>query len=205
MSYGIAAGPPPSLLPPAPPRTARGQADGPVCSECGAKRITSAMAPCWLCGAILPALDSGVEGGPVRGRDDKPVFIVIGVLVVLVMLGLAFEAPGLLIVLALCATPALIRAVVISRRSSEAGYPMTAGHKFGAFLGALGATVLVGAAAGVAFFVTCFAVCLGMLTGVGYSGTAGMLILPVSVIAGLVPGIYVLWWLLRLMLKRRGT
>ena len=196
MNYGNYTGPPA-------PRSAKGGSEGPVCLECGAKRITSGIAPCWMCGAILPALDGAVEGGPVRGRDDKPVFIVIGVLVVLVMLGLAVEAPGLLIVLALGATPALIRSVVVSRRSSAAGYPMTAGHKFGAFLGALGATMLVGAAAFVAFFATCFAVCLGMLA-IDERGT-GNIILPVSVFAGLVPGLLIFVWLLRLMWKRRKT
>lgn len=195
MSYGIYAGPPP------PSRRTQYDAEGPVCLECGAKRITSAKAPCWLCGAILPALDGTVAGGPVRGRDDKPVFIVVGVLVILLMLGLALEAPGLLIVLALAATPALIRAVVVSHQSKEAGYPMTAGHAFGAFLGALGATVLVGAAAFVAFFATCFAVCLGMLAIDDRGG--GDLILPVSVFAGLAPGIFVFVWLLRRLLKKR--
>lgn len=194
MSHGIAAGPP--------PRPPMGDADGPVCLECGAKRITSAQLPCWMCGAILPALDGGVAGGPVRSRLDKPAYVVLGVLVVLVTLALAIEAPGLLVVFALCATPALIRSVIVSRQSSRVGQRLSAGERAGAFLGALGATVLIGAAAFVAFFVTCFAVCLGMLA---VDTRGGDLILPVSVFAGLVPGIIVFVWLLRLILRKRRT
>ena len=200
MSEHIAPGPPP-IPPPLPREPAYRDADGPVCPECGAKRITSAMAPCWLCGAILPALDGAVPGGPVRSKLDKPAFVVIGVLVVLITIGLAIEAPGLLVVFALCATPALVRSVIVSRQSSQAGRPLTAGEKAGAFLGALGATVLVGAAAGVAFFATCFVVCLGMLAANNTRG-GGELILPVSVFAGLVPGIFVFVWLLRLILRK---
>ena len=196
MSHGIAAGPPP-----VPPRRARGRhADGPVCPECGAKRITSAQAQCWMCGAILPALESPVPGGPMEGPVSKPVFIALGVLILLVMVGLATAAPGLLVVFALAATPALIRAVVVSRKSSGAGRPLEAGEKVGAFLGALGATVLVGAAAFVAFFATCFAVCWGLFATSGDSGGGGILV--VSVLAGLVPGIIVLVWLLRWILGK---
>ena len=80
---------------------------------------------------------------------------------------------------------------------------MTAGDKVGAFLGALGATVLVGAAAGVAFFATCFVVCLGML-GASNARHGGDFILPVSVFAGLVPGIFVFVWLVRVILRKKN-
>jgi hypothetical protein len=203
MSHGIASGPPPQR-----PRSGpRGDDDGPVCPECGAKRITSAQAPCWMCGAILPPLDSPVPGGPIRGRGDNPFFVGVGVLVLaalvlIVAVNLAIEGPGLLIILALAMTPPLIRSVVVSRRAQTAGQPLSGAEKVGAFFGAIGATVLVGAAAFVAFFATCFAVCLGMLA-IDERG-AGDIILPVSVFAGLVPGILILVWLLRLIWKKRS-
>jgi hypothetical protein len=202
MSENIAPGPPPPAPLPFPSAAAPDPADGPVCPQCGAKRITSAMQPCWLCGAILPKLDSPLAAGPVRGREDNPAFIVIGVLLILVMVGLAVEAPGLLVVLALAATPALIRSMVVARRAKAAGQPLSGAEKVGGFLGALGSVFLIGAAAWVAFYATCFAVCLGMLAVDERAHHEG-LILTVSVLAGLVPGIAVLVWLIRIIYLRR--
>jgi len=204
MSHDIAAGPPPS-----PPRHPKTGGDGPVCPECGAKRITSAQAPCWMCGAILPPLDGPVPGGPIRGRTENPFYVgfgalVLAILIVVIAANLAFEGPGLLIILALAMTPPLIRLVILSQRARAAGQPLSPAEKVGAFLGTIGAVVLVGAAAFVAFFATCFVVCLGFLAADGGRG-GGELILPVSVFAGLVPGALVLVWLVRLILRKRRT
>jgi hypothetical protein len=193
MSENIAPGPPPT---PSPPRARGGRdEDGPVCPSCGAKRITSAAVPCWLCAEMLPPLDVPVPAGAVRGREENPVFIMAGVLIVLLAVGLALSAPGMILVLAVAATPALIRSAVVTSQARRAGVPLSGAERIGAFLGALGSVVLVGAAAGVAFFATCFAVCLGILA-VGSRGDEG-LILPLSVFAGLVPAIFILVWLFR--------
>src|SRR5437667_6023310 len=135
MSENIASGPPPTSSRSA---AAPDPADGPVCPQCGAKRITSAVQPCWLCGAILPKLDSPLAGGPVRGREDNPAFIVIGVLLILVMVGLAVEAPGLLVVLALAATPALIRSLVVPVAAKPPGSPLAGPERARGFPGPAG-------------------------------------------------------------------
>lgn len=173
-----------------------------VCPSCGAKRITSAAEPCWLCSERLPEVSQPVAGGPVEGRKKHPVLIGIALLVILLMVALAIETPGLLVVLAVAATPGLIRMVVVAKRDREAGQPLGAGEKVGVFLGTLGAVVMVGVAAGVAFFATCFAICLGMLA-IDQSGRgAGNLILPVSVLAGIIPGLFVFVYMVRHFVRK---
>ncbi len=204
MSRDIAAGPPPSPPPPLPRDTARGRDDTPECPYCGAKRITSAAVPCWLCQEMLPPLEGSVPSGSVQGATSRVAAIVVGVLVLLIGVGLTMAAPGLFLVLALIATPILIRSVVVSRRARREGRPPTSGEKVSAFFATLGAVILVGIATIVAFFVTCFAVCLGVLAVSESGGRRGVeeWILPVSVCAGLVPGIIVLVWLSRVFKRR---
>src|SRR5262245_44060191 len=133
MNEQIAPGPPP--MPPLPPSTnfsrRYNHGDGPVCPHCGAQRITSAAVPCWPCQDMLPPLEGGFTGKTIRAREDKPAYIIIGILSIMLILGLAIEAPGLLIVLALAATPPLIRAAVVSQRARAAGQPLTTGEKVG--------------------------------------------------------------------------
>jgi hypothetical protein len=204
MSQGITAGLPPSPPPPPPRSDTRGRGDAPECPYCGAKRITSASVPCWLCQEMLPPLEGPVPGGSVQGPASRVAAIVVGILVLLIGTGLALAAPGLFLVLALIATPILIRSVVVTRRARREGRPMTGEERVSAFFATLGAVILVGIATIVAFFVTCFAVCLGMLAVSEGGGRRGVeeWILPVSVIAGLVPGILVLVWLTRVIRRR---
>jgi len=206
MSEHIAPGPPPHASQPPPPvsRYGRGGAEGPACPECGAKRITPAAVPCWLCQELLPPLDGAAPAGSLRGRDDSPAFIVLGVLIILIVLALAAEAPGLIVVFALVATPAIIRSIVVSRRAAGAGQPLSGTATMGAFLGALGSVALVGAAAGVAFFVTCFAVCWAGLAATPRDQSFDSLFI-LSVGAGIVPGIVIFVWLIRYFWSRRRT
>jgi hypothetical protein len=115
---------------------------------------------------------------------------------------LAFEAPGVLVILLILATPALIRTVVVTagkhQVSPENGFTM-----LGTFLSSLGVAALVGLASFVAFFATCFVVCLGGLS-LGDTRHAENWILPVSVIAGLVPGLAVAVWLFRYFWARKA-
>lgn len=167
-----------------------------LCPFCGMKRVTSAAAPCWLCHEWMPELTEPLANGPVRARSDHPVLIGIALLVILVTIALAIETPGLLVILALAATPGLIRAVVVSKRGRATGEPLGAGAKVGAFLGTLGAVVLVGVAAGVAFFATCFAVCMGILPfASGREAERGMIV--AGWLAGIVSGLIVFIYMVR--------
>lgn len=133
------------------------------CPACGYTRITSEAHPCWLCHEQLPKLDHplvrrSVTREPPEGRRH-PVLIGIALLITLLMLAMAVEQPGVLLVLIVAAIPALVRAVVVSRRAAATGQPLGVAAKVGAFLGMLGAALLVGIAAGVAFLVYFLATC----------------------------------------------
>jgi hypothetical protein len=126
------------------------------------------------------------------GRSDDRNFIILAVLFLLAAFGLIATAPGLGVVLAVLATPALIRAGMISARRQSEGAPLTGGERVGAFLASLGVVVLTGVAAVAAFYGTCFAVCAGefLLTG-GGRGSWGF-IQATSIGAGVIVGVLVL-------------
>ena len=140
-----------------------------------------------------------------EARGDAPALVVFGVLAILVCLGLALEAPGVLVVLLILATPALIRTIVgLSRRQTPAA-PPTGLAAVGTFLSSLGVVAMVGLASFAAFYATCFVVCLGGLALEDlHGGRSGEWILVASVGAGLVPGLAVAVLLFRLLWKRKG-
>jgi hypothetical protein len=125
---------------------------------------------------------------------------VIGALTLLVCLGLALTAPGVLIVVLILATPALIRTILQTSRPNPDN-PFARGPNVATlFLSSLGIVAVVGLASGVAFFTTCFVVCLGGLSvGSLNRGGPGDWILYVSVgaggVVGLVVAICMLWLL----------
>jgi hypothetical protein len=138
-----------------------------------------------------------------EARGDAPALVVFGVLAILVCLGLALEAPGVLVVLLSLATPALIRTIVaLSRRQTPAA-PPSGLAALGTFLSSLGVMAMVGLASAAAFYATCFVVCLGGLA-LSDKPWGGDWILVASVGAGLVPGLAVAVLLFRLLWKRKG-
>jgi len=156
-----------------------------TCPECGEVAIAGKN-KCWLCGAALGARAGHAQqrlgtSSAVAGalQSDTQVLVVLVILTVLVCVGLMFEQPGIGILLAIVATPALVRTAVATARQRERGRPVTVGDSLLAFLGSLGVVVAVGTAAVVAFFATCFAVCLGgssvLNTGPGRGGDSGMI------------------------------
>ena len=140
-----------------------------------------------------------------EARGDGPALVVFGVLAILVCLGLALEAPGVLVVLLVLATPALIRTIVaLSRRQTPAA-PPSGLAAVGTFLSSLGVVAMVGLASVAAFYATCFVVCLGGLSLGGLQGKGSEnWVLVASVGAGLVPGLAVAVLLFRLFWKRKG-
>lgn len=179
------------------------------CPQCGAeihdrtaKRWVAGQPPptsmCWLCGEDLGAavqdraeqirqLTERLRLSEPRG--DTPALVVFGVLALLVCLGLAFSMPGVLIVLLILVTPAFIRTLIAHVREEGAGAPASGWIVVATFLSSLGIVVMVGAAAGAAFFVTFFAICLGMLgphsvdSTVVYSVSGGLIVgLPIAVL-----------------------
>src|SRR5207247_6860085 len=106
--------------------------------------------------------------------------------------------------LLIVATPALIRTLVVgSRQDQTSAGPGLA--VVGTFLSSLGIATMVGLASFVAFFATCFVVCLGGLTLGGMDGGgSGDWLLYISVSAGLVPGLFVAFLLFRYFWATKG-
>jgi len=186
------------------------------CRNCGAK-IKAGAKECWLC-AEEASIRAGTPEDEAWERDlaqritlpeprnEFGVMSVFGILSILIGVGLVIAAPGILVILFIVATPVLIRTMIVSRKETPAG-PMTGPGMVGFFFSTLGVIVMVGLASFAAFYATCFVVCLGFL-GTGGVGRGGRwnegTILIASIGAGLVPGLFVAYWLFRRLWPRRG-
>lgn len=200
---GYRPGPPP--LPDVTEQARRGA--GPLCPSCGARRVSTAGQRCWLCEEALPPVELRDNANP-ASRTGERVAAVLGLILllfVLLLLGLSLaEAPGLALLVLIPLIPAGIRASVATRRDEAFEGPQGGGRFFSNFLVSLGLVTLVAAAAGVAFFATCFAVCLGVLATGGFDrgGEAGVI---VSVALGIPPGIAVFVWLIRKIWPKKAA
>lgn len=177
----------------------------PHCPECGAARISPTRQRCWLCQAdLLTPEDDREQNERIRElterialptrKEDHPALAAFGLLALLLGLGLLVAAPGILLILVILVTPALVRTACGARTTGPDGGPPS---PVWGFLSSVGLVAIVGLASFVAFFVTCFVVCLG---GLAVTQSYGV-ILVTSVFAGLVPGIALaillfrrLWW-----------
>jgi hypothetical protein len=200
--------------PPPPPNitTTPGVGRGPRhCRECGAAVINYSATRCWLCEAPLSATEEDDAPGrhavaPSLAREPRPsseVMVFLGFLVLLLGIGLAGAVPGVLIVLLIVLTPILIRTAHTASADRAHGMAPSGTMLVGRFLSTLAVVALVGVAAIATFYVTCFAVCaLGMAGNVGRGGYEGLLFL--SVVSGLVTGIFVLVALIRYVRRRNA-
>jgi len=126
--------------------------------------------------------------------------VMLFIALVAVCLGLLREAPGLGIALAVMATPALIRTRAATARRRADGQHVTIADKLLAFAGSLGVVALTGAAAGAAFFTTCWAGFFGgaatsSLWASGYGQFGWGMVTGYSL--GGIAGLWVFVWLLR--------
>jgi hypothetical protein len=92
------------------------------------------------------------------------------VTLVSVCLGVGVMAPGLGIALAVLVTPAFIRTAIGAARRKVEGRPMDVGQKILAFGGSVGVVTVIGVAAGITFFATCWA---GFIGGASLGEAAG--------------------------------
>jgi hypothetical protein len=174
-----------------------------LCPRCGEAILDDAKL-CWLCREQF-AFSQGQPKRP-RMRGEPSTGSGLGwlaavVVVILLALTLAYEAPGVLAVLLILATPVLIRMAISPPRKESA----TVGSVAGSVLGTLGLVIAIGLASFVAFFATCFVVCLGAITiadmqgGLG-RGSSETWIWVVSIGGGLVVGgLFYLWMMKRLV------
>jgi LPXTG-motif cell wall-anchored protein len=180
----------------------------PECPECGAKIRDPRATRCWMCHEPLTATARAEDrSNPFRLPDtgsDSPAWAVFGVLALLICGGLAFGEPGILLAMLIPLVPVLIRTLVATSRAQEAGAPLSAGATLLAFFSSVGVVAVVGAAAGIAFFITCFAVCLGgMAVSQGRHGPPDGVFLFAIVLGGLL-ALAIFFLLMRALWPRKG-
>ena len=104
-----------------------------------------------------------------------------------VIMSVSVMVPGVGILLAILATPALIRTYVLVRRSRADGKPAPTQEKFVLFITCLGISALIALGTGAAFFVTCL---VGLAGGAAASG-GGWRGLDTGMTVGMILGTFV--------------
>jgi hypothetical protein len=178
--------------------------DSPRCPECGAASPFRSDR-CWLCGA--PLGDGGGQGStpPQLIEATSKTFSLTSLFLVMTLVavgaGVFAAAPGLGILFAIVATPALIRTVVISAKQKSRGRAASPGQKVAAFLGSIGVVLLVLLSIGVALLTACLTACAGFLL----DPKDGRL-MTVGIVVGGVAGLGLAGWLLWLIWRwqRKG-
>lgn len=176
------------------------------CPYCG-EINTSPMRMCWLClekmsfqeGTADPRDTTGQVIDARGGRappSDSAAFAGVGILGAMIALTLAIEAPGMLIVLAILALPALLRTVFVIQHTSAAPAQRFGGYLL-AFTSALGVATLVGIVGFVAFGIGFTITCFGQIYGLEKE-TGMMISLVVAGTFAAIPTLYLIW---RLWLK----
>lgn len=177
-------------------------APGPFCRYCGAGRSPE-QTVCWLChtpyDAALPP--AAAPSRPPHPATSPSQFSIATILLVTtlaaVCLGVFRLEPGLGILLAIFALPALVRTAFVGRREQRCGQKLTTGGKIGQFFLSLAVIYAAWTAASMAFAVAVMGTCFAAVAVERGSGESGMVILIggliFGVIAGLAIGSVILW------------
>lgn len=168
--------------------------DLPRCRECGAECHFDA-ARCWLCGASNPGAahpSESISAGASTATTFSLTSLFMVMTLVAVGAGVFAAAPGLGIIFAILATPALIRTVVITAKQKSRGVAATPGQKVVRFLGSVGVVLLVLISIGVALLTACLTACAGYALG-GKNG------LGIGTAIGGAAGLALIGWLLWLI------
>jgi|ERR1043165_8125750 hypothetical protein len=185
------------------------------CPHCGAT-MPAAAEMCWLCRekfSVQPGTppqygrssEPPASEGQAKSLGDNAAWAVFGVLAIILCVALAFSAPGVLIVLLIVATPALIRTLVVGASQHDQPAQVSGPNLVQIFLSSIGIAAVVGVASFVAFFATCFVVCVGglALNDLNHSRSYDWVVVA-SAGAGLVPGLLVAFSLFRYFWARKG-
>ena len=157
---------------------------GHTCPECGA-RLRAADAKCWLCGRQLTHDAEIVEAtivAPAWVESHQPPLkpwqfslesMLLVITLVAVCLGMIVAMPGIGVLAAIVAAPALIRTLMVGYQERRAGHKQSMGEKVLAFLASTGVAIAVVLAGASAFGAACFASCLVVLGLESTRGTGG--------------------------------
>ena len=129
---------------------------------------------------------------------------------VAVCLGMIMAEPGLGIVVAIVATPALVRTLVAGYQQRKAGTPMTLGEKLLTFAASTGVAVAVLVTGGTAFAAACVGSCFVALgvsqggSGPGWNQTFEQVVIPGLLIFSATIGLATAGWLFWVLRPRRA-
>ena len=152
-----------------------------TCPECGA-RLKAADAKCWLCGRQLTHDAEIVEAtivAPEWAEAHQPPLkpwqfslesLLLVITLVAVCMGMIVAMPGIGVLAAIVAAPALIRTLMVGYQERRLGHKQSMGEKVLAFLASTGVAIAVLLAGASAFGAACFASCLVVL---GLESTRG--------------------------------
>jgi len=168
------------------------------CSQCG-QVTTSDAGMCWLClerfsvqeGLHKPPLPPGEP----KSTKDNAAWAVVGVIAIVLTVAIAIEMPGVLLVLIVFATPALIRAIFATEKEPR-GAPTSIGTFTMIFFSSLGIASFTGSAAIAAFVAICFSI-----GAVGILQFESMAVVIFGVIAGIIAGTTVAVFLFKRLWK----
>lgn len=169
-----------------------------VCPDCGAT-LAGGQASCWLCqrkhdeGSVENPYASPRPTGESLPWQFSLESLILVMTLAAVGLGLFMISPGLGVLFAFIATPALIRTIAASTVRKQKGDRLAVGEKVAVFLLSMLIMALVGLATFVAFGVMCFA-------GAALAGTANADLettIGVGLLVGLVAALPLLIWLLQ--------
>jgi hypothetical protein len=163
------------------------------CPHCGAE-VQALGGECWLCRLKEPPAKPNPYASPRPIGDSSAQFSLASLFLVMtlvaVCLGVFMLAPGLGILLAVVATPALVRTTITTSYYKQAGAPLTTAWKIKAFLVSLFIMLAVGVATFVAFQVVCWT---GALLTQGRNSWPNVI---VGCFVGLLVAVPVMIWLL---------
>jgi hypothetical protein len=193
----------------------------PHCRDCGAA-IQPQDSQCWLCHRLLAVEAELVEpGSPLAPQYAPPKWVnpaqfsletlMLVITLIAVCLGMIMAAPGVGVLVAIVAAPALVRTLVAGYQDRQAGTPMTLGEKLLTFAASTGVTLAVLVTGGTAFAAACagsiFVACGLESAGAGPSvlgPSGGELLLFVLLGGSALIGLGTAGWLFWLLRPRRA-
>jgi len=140
-----------------------------ACPDCGAA-LKPFATQCWLCHRLLVVEAELVEpGSPFEAQYAPPKWVnpaqfsletlMLVITLIAVCLGMIMALPGLGIVVAIVAAPALVRTLMAGYQERKSGTPMTLGEKLLTFAASTGVTLAVLVTGGTAFAAACVGSC----------------------------------------------
>jgi len=182
-----------------------------TCDQCGAAN-SATRRECWQCGAQITSLvssesDVNLFASPAvpeqefsTGQNLSSLLLLVALAAI--CLGIAAIAPGLAIVLAVLAVPALIRTSGILGRRQQRGVMSNFVEKILLFVGSFGVILVIVVSVVITFFAICFGGGLGTLSVFEFLGKSNFTDPGLAILFGFVVGIAASLWVLIKLARR---